>query len=75
MKDIDKSNCICRHMIEAGTDMHVTNYISEPCDGYILSETYGHWCLEPIDKNGKRNVKKSIDIIFCPFCGERLNRW
>ena len=62
--------CICENMIEAGCDMHNTTYKSVDYKGFTLHENYGTWDLQFSD-----DVRQSIEIFYCPFCGRKLNKW
>lgn len=63
-------NCICKDMIKIGIDMHNPTYKSVDYRGFRLHETYGKWDLQFSD-----DVRQSIEIFYCPFCGKKLNNW
>lgn len=62
--------CICENMIENGHDMHNTTSRSVDYRGFTLLENYGTWHLE-----FDADVRKSVEIFYCPFCGKQLNKW
>lgn len=60
--------CICQDMIEDGLDMTETRYKSKSYKGFRLYQIYGKWDLEFQD-----NIYNRVEIIYCPFCGKKLN--
>ena len=60
---------MCQNMQPRGTDMHVTKYKSVENRGFYLTELYGRWFL------GNKDAGSSVEIIYCPFCGKKLNKW